>query len=188
MIDKAIICNDYKLAKDKNKQIKILAELHACSVEKITEILSKEGLISGIPGAKKKRAPGVNWAIMDAEVSKLSKEGLSLAEIAERLGINKQAIYDRRKRLKASFDKNSCASSQGNKKKASSETIKKQCFDAPNPRQIINHLTASGHEITRAVVDLLTDKFFIISKKEGYEYYFSIQKEKTVCESAQNGQ
>lgn len=38
-LDKDLIANDYKFAKDKNKQIKILAELNGCKESEIIDIL-----------------------------------------------------------------------------------------------------------------------------------------------------
>lgn len=112
-IDEGLICREYKSAADKNKQVGILAELNDCSKEVILEILSRNGAISGVPIKKKTEeassfsgakpaysSKGFKWtAEADAEVSRLSKEGLLLKEIAERMGISVQSIYSRRKYL-----------------------------------------------------------------------------------------
>lgn len=42
------ICRDYRLAKNKNRQLRILADLNVCSVRQIYEILAGQGLISGV--------------------------------------------------------------------------------------------------------------------------------------------
>lgn len=42
------ICRDYRLAKHKNQQLQILAELNVCDIRQIYDILAKHGLISGI--------------------------------------------------------------------------------------------------------------------------------------------
>lgn len=44
-MDKGEICRDYNAAKDKKRQIQILAELNACSKEEIMKILQEGGCI-----------------------------------------------------------------------------------------------------------------------------------------------
>ena len=53
--DEGFICREYNTAADKNKQVRILAELNDCSKEVILEILSRNGAISGVPIKKKQR-------------------------------------------------------------------------------------------------------------------------------------
>ena len=102
--DEGWIVREYQQALNKNNEIKILAELNVCTTDDIIELLKEHGAIKGFPssqsntaGVKKVRAESVKWtAELDAEVARLYKDGVKIKEIAERLGINKQAIYDRR--------------------------------------------------------------------------------------------
>ena len=106
VMDKGLIIREYEQSRDKNAQIAILADLNGCSVDEIMNVLIDAGKISGIPKAKAKRAENVKWTPeLDAEVSRLASEGLSIVEIAERLGMNKQCIYDRRSLLKKEAEK-----------------------------------------------------------------------------------
>ena len=101
VMDKGLIVREYEQSRDKNAQIAILADLNGCSVDEIMNVLMEAGVISGMPKAKAKKAEGVKWTPeLDAEVSKLAREGLTQFEIGERLGISKQAIADRKRRLK----------------------------------------------------------------------------------------
>lgn len=120
-LDEDLIANDYKFAKDKNAQIKILAELNACSESDIINILAKKNLIPGLPKKEKlKRAKPVIWTPeLDREVQTLHREGLTIVEIAERLGINKQSIYDRR----AYFNK--IAKNQNSKPESKDKPLKR---------------------------------------------------------------
>ncbi len=86
----------YKEAKDKNAQIEILADLACCSKEDILFVLQNAGLISGVPGEKKKKkaatyqksgAPRLVWdEELKQTVRSLLMEGMTCAAIAERIG------------------------------------------------------------------------------------------------------
>ena len=86
----------YKEAKDKNAQIEILADLACCSKEDILLVLQNEGLISGVPGGKKKKkaatyqnsgAPRLVWdEELKQTVRSLLMEGMTITAIAERIG------------------------------------------------------------------------------------------------------
>lgn len=59
MIDSpAEIVRSYRMAADPKKQIKVLAELNACSVKEIRQVLVGEGVLpreTEIPGSRRKR-------------------------------------------------------------------------------------------------------------------------------------
>lgn len=102
------IVASFRDAANKNKQIGILSDLNSCKPEDIMEILARHGAITGVKkkepekkeADKPKREKSTKWTPeLDAEVSRLASEGLKITEIAERLGMNVQAIYDRRSAL-----------------------------------------------------------------------------------------
>ena len=95
----------YKEAADKNKQIKILAELNCCSEKDIVNILVEEGVISGVKPINKNTFSGDKIDKRQSERGKwteerlkelqgLLDEGLEVSKIAERMGENKQCIHD----------------------------------------------------------------------------------------------
>ena len=111
----------YKGAADKNKQIKILAELNCCSEAEIFNILAEEGAISGVSkkmhkGASLKESAGKKSKRVSergkwteerlSELKNLVEQGIKRAEIAERMGESPQAISDAvRKYIKKSSAK-----------------------------------------------------------------------------------
>ena len=86
--DKELI-NLYKEAKDKNKQIKILADLKCCDVKEILEMLQENGLISGV---KKKSEKGKWTPERLGELQHFLDEGLCYRDIGERMGENEKCI------------------------------------------------------------------------------------------------
>ena len=102
------IVRDFQNAANKNKQIMILSQLNNCTTNDILEILANHGAITGIkrekkeePKVKTARAEPTKWTPeLDAELVRLTAEGSSGDEISERMGIKKQAIFDRRSYLK----------------------------------------------------------------------------------------
>lgn len=89
MTEQEIIAS-YKGAKDKSKQIGILAELNGCGWEEIADTL-KAGGIEFQP--KKKRAQGAPWSQEEKEaVLRMREEGKSYREIGELLGREESAI------------------------------------------------------------------------------------------------
>lgn len=176
VMDKGLIIREYEQSRDKNSQIAILADLNGVSVDEIMNVLIEAGKISGIPFAKqkKKRAESVNWTPeLDAEVSRLAKEGLSLIEIAERLGMNKQCIYDRRSHLKKQAEKLSGAVSE--KKRVIPQSAKPTAPSRKEPmkvtpptkevcgvlRDIIEMLREVGLEVTECNINVLERSFYI---------------------------
>ena len=79
----------YKEAKDKNKQIGILADLKCCDVKEILEMLQENGLISGV---KKKSEKGKWTPERLGELQHFLDEGLCYRDIGERMGENEKCI------------------------------------------------------------------------------------------------
>lgn len=170
--DKDLIANDYKFAKDKNKQIKILAELNGCKESEIIDILREKDLIPGLKAEQKpkqKRAKPVIWTEdLDREVQKLSREGLTIVEIAERLGINKQSIYDRRsyfnrlaremtsKDEEKKKDKPVAIHKKSEEKKAGEKMTKTNALE-----KAIELLTNAGFEVKECYFNILEKSFYI---------------------------
>ncbi len=164
------ICRSYSEAKNKGAQIGILADLNLCSKKSIRDILCENGLIaepkppsfvkSGRETAVGKdeevpirrineRAAPVDWSVMDREVSKLAAEGLKATQIAERLGISAQAIYDRKRKYKKE-----------------AENIMNESKPKPAKKEILE-VTAgvpkeADYSVLGKVVKLLTDAGFPI--------------------------
>ena len=182
-MEKGLIVREYQQSRDKNAQIAILADLNGCSVDEIMNVLIEAGAISGIPKAKKKRAENVKWTPeLDAEVSKLAREGLTQLEIGERLGISKQSIADRRRCLKKQAER--LAGSFGNEKKK--RVLPQSLCDSSLPdgaskkeksppkkevygvlREIIEMLATVGLEVTECSIDVLERSFCIKGIEEG---------------------
>ena len=163
-MDKGLIIREYRQAKDKNEQVKILAELNGVHPEVITSFLMSEGVIAG--AVKKQRKNPFKWdAEADAEVSRLSKEGFSLKEIAERLGVTPQSIYDRRKRLSKAVT----ASEVKAAKAVKAHTGKTDYKERGNMKagtvsmfeEIVAKLRSVGLEVDECKVDLLNKSFII---------------------------
>lgn len=105
------ICKIYRDAKDKNAQIKILAELNDSSADRILQILTEAGMISGLERYKKiqkgkerkgpiKKQP-VYWTEeMKEELLRRTAEGMDCLQIAERMGLDKRVVQNKLYRLK----------------------------------------------------------------------------------------
>lgn len=83
------LINLYKEAKDKNKQIGILADLKCCDVKEILEMLQENGLISGV---EKKSEKGKWTPERLGELQHFLDEGLCYRDIGERMGENERCI------------------------------------------------------------------------------------------------
>jgi hypothetical protein len=80
------ICALYRDAKDKAKQIKILAELNNCSPDEIREVLSRHG-------AEIQACARMKWTpLLIDRVLALRKEGLTHAKIAYQIGATEKAV------------------------------------------------------------------------------------------------
>lgn len=183
-MDKGLIIREYEQSRDKNAQIAILADLNGCSVDEIMNVLIDAGKISGMPKAKRAKAESTKWTPeLDAEVSRLAKEGLTVVEIAERLGMNKQCIYDRRmalknqaKRLSMGFE-NKLKAENSLTCKPTETGIEKKTAEVPPPakevcgvlRDIIEMLREVGLEVTECNINVLERSFVIsgVEKQEG---------------------
>lgn len=109
------ICRDYRLAKNKREQIKILADRNVCGVREIQEILARHGLYDGKIAApakpklqkpKKEKSKGkkyVKWtADMVEALLAMREQEYKTRDIAGRLGVTPmqvtQKTYDVLKR------------------------------------------------------------------------------------------
>lgn len=90
----------YKQAKDKNKQIEILADLNLCEKDDILELLTKNNAITGLKKSKKKRKAPIKWTqeTID-ELCRLHEDGLSLKQIAERMGLDELQVKNKLYRM-----------------------------------------------------------------------------------------
>ena len=177
MLDESLVVNDFKQAKDKNKQIQILSELNDCKKEDIIDILTRHGAIIGIPvkkelSGKVKKADPTKWTPeLDAEVSRLAKEGLKITEIAERLGIKKQAIYDRRSALSKGFTEKKVSKKETIGTKNKKATVKGE--DVVNKdnyaQKIVEILCKCGWSVQEFNVDLLKSELCIKAVEKGTE-------------------
>ena len=121
MIDSpAEIVRSYRMAADPKKQIKVLAELNACSVKEIRQVLVGEGVLpreTEIPGEPKKAAK----KRFDEETARmLYEEGLDDAAIAKATGMTAHTVAKWRSR-------------NGLRKKARKPRMKKQ-VDVPSTK------------------------------------------------------
>lgn len=98
MLNEGEICREYRQAKNKNRQIEILAELNATKPQVILDILQANGCISGLK-AQLKQEPKqgkrqcAKWdEAMERELRSLLEQGVSNLEIAERLGVSEGAV------------------------------------------------------------------------------------------------
>ena len=116
-MDAGEICRSYAAAKNKNDQIKVLADLNGCSTKEILDVLTDGGMISGMPAKSQaplqkamsdksagkpggKRATPVKWTVdMDKELIKLCEEGMKPQGIAERMGLDVAQVKRRKGRL-----------------------------------------------------------------------------------------
>lgn len=121
MIDSpAEIVRSYRMAADPKKQIKVLAELNACSVKEIRRVLVGEGVLpreTEVPEEPKKAAR----KRFDEETARmLYEEGLDDAAIAKETGMTAQTVAKWRSR-------------NGLRKKARKPRMKKQ-VDVPSTK------------------------------------------------------
>lgn len=85
------IVTSYREAKNKNAQIKILAELNACNPKEIKAVLAKAGVLDGIATAGRKPSKRVTEE-MHKKIRDLRRCGLTQREIAKRLEISQFAV------------------------------------------------------------------------------------------------
>lgn len=174
------IVKSFREALNKNKQVGILSDLNSCKPEVIMEILKRNNAISGVPkqpeptAAKPKvqRAKNTNWTPeLDAEVTRLAKEGLKITEIAERLGINKQAIYDRRSALSKAVNG---VPKRPYNRKPKQETIPTEKNTEVNnmhdiramAKEIKNIFDVCGYDVSCFNIDMITGTLNITAKEK----------------------
>ena len=97
------ICVSYRQSKNKNEQVKILADLNLCKPEDITELLARNGYITGTPQVKKQKEKKPSSkkekpAIILERYIGLADRGFTIAETASALGISENAVYKYAKR------------------------------------------------------------------------------------------
>lgn len=105
-MDNIEIVNMYKAAANKKEQIRILADLNAASEQQIAAILERYGVLreKDKPGAEKPKKPGKKrerfvWtAELDDDLRRLAEQGLSVKEIAERMGVDVPKVRSRMNR------------------------------------------------------------------------------------------
>ena len=83
----------YRDAKNKKEQLEILAQLNACSVEKITKRLNAMGIETVEPKAKRKRDRYREWSEADIlALLDLKHSGASVRKISKALDRSETAI------------------------------------------------------------------------------------------------
>ena len=95
------ICRDYLQAKNRIKQIKILANLNACSYKTIERILEKSGLeieTAQTRTRKNGNRKTISYKINAEKAMKMYLNGLSDVEIARNLKLSHSTICKWRKR------------------------------------------------------------------------------------------
>lgn len=100
------IIQSYRQAKNKNKQIGILADLAGTDKQEIIKILMEAGEVTGVKTQKKvpvSKKSKVNWTPeLTEDLLRLHDEGLKNMEIAERLGVDRKAVANKMNRLRTS--------------------------------------------------------------------------------------
>lgn len=99
------ICASYRQAKNKNEQVRILADLNLCNKQEIVDILSQNGYITGTPAAKAadklpeekpQKADGrsnrVDPKIRREQYIGLADKGFTVAETAVALEVTETAV------------------------------------------------------------------------------------------------
>lgn len=185
IMDEHQIVMDFKNAANKNKQIMILSQLNNCTTDDILEILANHGAITGIKREKKEepkvktvRGKNTEWTPeLDAELKKLTAEGLSGDEIAERMGIKKQAIFDRRsylKKLNGKAVSYKQSKPTDEEKEGVTETMTKTVTSAmPDIRDIAKNLMdvfgVMGYDLSIFNFDVLSGTISIVAKEKTAE-------------------
>lgn len=175
------IVADFKSALNKNKQIGILSDLNDCKPDDIMEILKRHNAIQGMPKIaetneakpKVKKAPNTKWTSeLDAQITKLASEGHTIAEIAEWLGMNAQAIYDRRRALSKTVGsvKKTKKNIEKRTEKAMNNVMKKE---KPDIRDVARNLTdvfdVMGFRLSTFDFDVLSGTIWIVAKEKTAE-------------------
>ena len=91
------ILRDYREAKDKNEQVKILADMNLCTQKEVVEFLMKHGI-----NAKCRKCR--NEAKLE-KLKTLHSQGMTDEEMAEELGFGHEYVGQLRRRLGLSKNK-----------------------------------------------------------------------------------
>lgn len=87
------ILREYRQAKNKGEQIKVLADLNLCDREKITEILTRCGETVPAPAALGRRWKENSRSWDEEKVRALYEEGRHDLEIAAAVGVSKVTVF-----------------------------------------------------------------------------------------------
>lgn len=172
------IVADFKSALNKNKQIGILSELNDCKPDDIMEILKRHNAIQGMPKTtemneakpKVKKAPNTKWTTeLDAQVTKLASEGHTITEIAEWLGMNAQAIYDRRRSLSKTVGsvKKTKKNIEKGTEKAMNNVMTKEMPDIKDiAKNLADVFEVMGYGLSVFTFDVLSGTISIVAKEK----------------------
>lgn len=88
------ICYMYRHAIKPAEQIEIMAELNGCSVEKIKDVLERNGIeIVKVKKANRCRVRAKNWTVDDlVQLLYLEANGMSTIKLAEHFGRTEHAV------------------------------------------------------------------------------------------------
>jgi hypothetical protein len=96
-MDEGMIVQDYRLAKDGEKQIRIMAQLGGIPVAEIVEILRRAGVYDASRG-RKKADQSMRGKVDYGRVRMLYDAGMNDHEIGRRMGISSRNILLWRRR------------------------------------------------------------------------------------------
>lgn len=108
MLNKNEIIRSFREAKDKPKQIKILAELHACTVDEIREVLADAGFSDEElklrkkktqPAPAKKGKISVALSLLQEELKTLAGRELEIPSLIAALQLEFDSIADKRRMI-----------------------------------------------------------------------------------------
>lgn len=154
------LCTMYRDAKDKSKQIKILADMANTSQEKVIEMLSAHGMISGLPETRKRTTVKkfVFTPELTSDLHRLYQQGMKPAEIAEHLGIPVEKVRKkigndkRRGLLQKSIEKQKEQTEDVSTQKPIAPSIEEKTLKQPEKRENQSMSLVSAFEDLRRLV------------------------------------
>ena len=95
------ICYMYRHSRKPSEQIKIMAELNGCSVEKIKDVLKRNGITPAKPEkANRRKIRAENWKVEDlVQLLYLVESGMSIRKLAEYFDRSEAAIGSIRSKI-----------------------------------------------------------------------------------------
>ena len=100
IMSEAEVCKSYREAKNKNKQIKILADLCLCEEQEIMDILVRNNQIPGIKAPDKKKKKRYNFTSEEArQIEQMYADKKPAGKIAEKLGLDELSVVNKIKRM-----------------------------------------------------------------------------------------